>query len=214
MPAHQALGHLFLGVIELERSGVAEQARSLASARATAEETKQRSSALNHLKIAAAGLPDVAAAQALYGVALMLTGETGLGRQYLTSAQRLPRLEPRFQLWAAWAMVQAGYPEEAEPILRGLEAAAKVGTLDPGLNSTVQLLSGEILRAKQDPDSLRKARDSFQQASFRSPRRPADCNFAWRKSTCNWASRRKACSASSSFEPRTREEQRPNSLPP
>ena len=136
VPTHQVLGHLFMGVIELEKSGVADEARSLATSPTTTDQQKLRTSALNHLKVSAAGLPDVAAAQALYGVALMLTGESGLGRQHLTSAQRLPGLEPRFQLWAAWAMVQAGYPEEAEPILRALQAAAAVGTLDPGLNST------------------------------------------------------------------------------
>lgn len=165
VPTHQALGHLFLGVIELERSGVAEAAGRSASQ----SQSKLRSSALQHLKLAAVGLPEVATAQALYGVALMMTGETGVGRQYLTAAQRLPGLEARYQLWAAWAVLQAGYPEEAEPIVRGLQAAAKVGTLPPDLQPSVLLLAGEILQAQDTPDKLRKARDAFQQAATQDP---------------------------------------------
>ena len=93
---------------------------------------KLRASALNHLKIAAAQLPDVAEAQARYGVALILAQEQSLGRQYLQNALRLGNLDPQYQIWAAWSMVQAGYPEEAEPIVdhllerdrRGPRAAA------------------------------------------------------------------------------------------
>ena len=43
--------------------------------------------------------------------------EPDLGRQYLQNALRLGNLEPQYQIWAAWSMVQAGYPEEAEPIV-------------------------------------------------------------------------------------------------
>ena len=103
--AEQAIGHLYLGVADLDRSGVG----------GTVVDARPRASALAHLKVAAAGLPEVATAQALYGVALILSGEPALGRQYLLVARRLPNLEPRYRLWCAWAMVQAGYLEEAEP---------------------------------------------------------------------------------------------------
>ncbi len=46
-------------------------------------QSKLRTSALSHLKIAAANLPDIAEAQAKYGVALVLAQEQNLGRQYL-----------------------------------------------------------------------------------------------------------------------------------
>ena len=84
------------------------------------QQAKLRASALNHLKIAATQLPDVAEAQARYGVALILAKEPGLGRQYLQNAVRQGNLDPQYQIWAAWSMVQAGYPEEAEPIVAHL----------------------------------------------------------------------------------------------
>ena len=54
---------------------------------------KLRSSAVKHLKIAAAQLPDIAEAQARYGVALVLAGEQNLGRQFLQTALRLGSLD-------------------------------------------------------------------------------------------------------------------------
>ncbi len=55
--------------------------------------TRLRSSAVKHLKIAAAQLPDIAEAQARYGVALVLAGEQNLGRQFLQTALRLGSLD-------------------------------------------------------------------------------------------------------------------------
>ena len=63
-------------------------------------------------------LPDVAEAQARYGVALVLAQEQNLGRQYLQNALRSGNLDHQYQLWAAWTILQAGYPEEAEPIVQ------------------------------------------------------------------------------------------------
>jgi tetratricopeptide (TPR) repeat protein len=165
VPGHRAVGHLFQGVIELERSGIAEAARTGGSATADADQAKLRASALDHLKQAATGLPTVAPAQALYGVALLLTGESGLGRQYLTAAQGLPGLEPRYQLWAAWAMIQAGYPEEAQPIVQRLQAAAKAGTLGPDLLPSVAILTGEVLKSQSSPQQLQSAQAAFQAAA-------------------------------------------------
>ncbi len=54
---------------------------------------KLRSSAVTHLKIAAAQLPEIAEAQARYGVALVLAGEQNLGRQFLQTALRLGSLD-------------------------------------------------------------------------------------------------------------------------
>ena len=117
----------------LERSGLTAAAESEGTdAKPSAVDPKLRDEALNELKQAAAALPDASTAQALYGVALILTNEQGLGRQYLQAAYRLGevregQLEPRYQVWAAWAILQAGYPEEAEPILAKLEAGVDEG---------------------------------------------------------------------------------------
>ena len=83
------------------------------------------SSAVRHLKIAAAQLPEIAEAQARYGVALVLAGEQNLGRQFLQTALRLGSLDSQYQLWAAWTILQAGYPEEAEPIVAALLRASR-----------------------------------------------------------------------------------------
>ena len=120
-PIYQGLGHLFQGSIELENSGVSATGRGKTPPTApNPAQMKLRASALNHLKVAAAQLPDIAEAQARYGVALVLSQETGLGRQYLQEAMRMGNLEAQYQIWAAWSIVQAGYPEEAEPIVTSL----------------------------------------------------------------------------------------------
>jgi predicted Zn-dependent protease len=159
---HQAIGHLFQGVIELDRSGLAEAADG--GKPATDGDPRLRASALGHLKLAAAGLPKAATAQALYGVALMLTGEPALGRQYLIGARNLPNLEPRYRLWCAWAMLQAGYPEEAEPDVRTLISGLADGRTPRDLEPSLRLLVGEIHQARNTPDDLRRARDAYRKA--------------------------------------------------
>ena len=72
-------------------------------------------------------LPDIAEAQARYGVALVLAEEQNLGRQFLQTALRLGSLDPQYQLWAAWTILQAGYPEEAEPIVQVAAPAGRRG---------------------------------------------------------------------------------------
>lgn len=151
-PTQQAIGHLFQGVVELDRSGLASGGEG---------DARMRASALAHLKIAAAGLPDIATAQALYGVALMITGEPALGRQYLVGARRLPNLEARYKLWCAWAMVQAGYPEEAEGDVRELLAGLEKGQVPRDVEPSLRLLVGEIHQARRSPDDLRQARQAY-----------------------------------------------------
>lgn len=168
-PDAQAVGHLFQGIIELDRSGLVEANRA---ASAAVLDTRLRGSALAHLKAAAAGLKESPTAQALYGVGLMLTGEQGLGRQYLLSAIRLPGLDPRYQVWSAWAMIQAGYPEDAEPIVKRLLDAIQRGEADHSLESTLRLLTAEIHQARRTPADLAKARTAFQQALSDTPGSP------------------------------------------
>ncbi len=166
LPRFQALGHLFAGSIDLDRSGLVREAASsdAATPAAPATPAKLRVSALAHLKAAATALPELAEAQARYGVALVLAQEPNLGRQYLQNAMRLGSLEPQYQLWAAWTILQAGYPEEAEPIVRALLQQVDQGNLPRDLEGTLHLLRGELYQARRSPDDLKKAVDEFDKA--------------------------------------------------
>lgn len=162
----KGLGHLFQGAIDLEQSGVATNSGVPTDGPAPSPGTqlKLRTSALNHLKIAAKELPDVAEAQARYGVALVLSKEQALGRQYLLNALRLGNLDPQYQVWAAWSMVQAGYPEEAEPIVSTLLDQIAQGRQSSDLEGTLHLLRGEIHQARRTPEELRLALAEYRKA--------------------------------------------------
>ncbi len=162
-PRSQGFGHLFEGAIELEQSGVVGTPSKEGNVAASAQ-PKLRASALNHLKQAAAQLPDVVEAQARYGVALILAQELSLGRQYLQAAMRKGETEPQYQLWAAWSVVQAGYPEEAEPVVDHLLAELAAGRLSRDLSGTLHLLSGEIHQARRSPEDLKKALGEYEQS--------------------------------------------------
>jgi predicted Zn-dependent protease len=166
-PRFQGLGHLFQGAIELEQSGLV---RATAQAGQKNEmvqpaQPKLRASALNHLRLAAAQLPAVAEAQARYGVALVLNQEQSLGRQYLQNAIRMGNLEPQYQFWAAWTILQAGYPEEAEPILDSLFRQLADGTIPPELKGTLHQISGELYQARRGTGDLQRAAQEFQKAA-------------------------------------------------
>lgn len=167
-PRFAGMGQFFQGLIALERSGLtAAAAREPGDEAPTPVDPKLRDAAVTALKKAAAALPDSSTTQALYGVALILTGEPGLGRQYLQAAYRLggeEGLEPRYQVWAAWSIVQAGYPEEAEPIVAKLLAGVAKGDLPRELSRTLHLLKAEIHQARRSPEQLRMARDEFAKA--------------------------------------------------
>ncbi len=164
-PRSQALGHLLAGSIDLDRSGVARELAGTDDGPASRkDQPKLRSSALTHLKFAAANLPDIAEAQAKYGVALVLAQEQNLGRQYLRNALRLQSLEPQYQIWAAWTILQAGYPEEAEPIVQALLRQVDQGTLPREMEGTLHLLRGELYQARRNPEDLKKAVEEFDKA--------------------------------------------------
>jgi predicted Zn-dependent protease len=165
----QGLGHLFQGAIELEQSGIGGAAAAGPAGGNTAPQPKLRTSALNHLKIAAAQLPELVEAQARYGVALILAQDVGLGRQYLQNAMRLGNTEPQYQVWAAWSMVQAGYPEEAEPIVNHLIAEMEQGRVTRELAGTLHLLSGEIHQSRHSPEELKKALAEYDRTSAGKP---------------------------------------------
>jgi cellulose synthase operon protein C len=162
---YQAVGHLFQGVIDLEGSGLAAQAAEGGTATSPAkDEAKLRVSALSHLRKAAAGLADVPAANALYGVTLLLSQEPQLGRQYLQSALRMGNLEPRYQVWAAWSMLQAGYPEEAQPIVDGMLAFVAAGKVPADLGGSLHLLKAQIHQARRGPGDLEHAKSEYEAA--------------------------------------------------
>jgi tetratricopeptide (TPR) repeat protein len=158
----QALGHLFQGAIDLEKAGMVADAQPTELPRA--EQAKLRASALGHLKVAATQLPQLAEAQARYGVALILNQEPAMGRQYLQLAQRLGNLEPQYLIWAAWSVVQAGYPEDAEPMVARMLQEIQAGRLPKGLEGTLHLLSGEIHQARRSPADLKKAIEEYGRA--------------------------------------------------
>ncbi len=159
-PRFRAFGHMYQGQTEIEQLS----AMSAKNPEGGAAESKLRSSALSHLKTAAQDLPDLAEAQARYGVALILTRETELGRVYLQKASRLGNLEARYQIWAAWAMVHGGYPEYAEPIVQGLLSEIKAGRLAPEMAGVLHLVYAEIHQARKTPEELAKAVESYQMA--------------------------------------------------
>ncbi|MFO0893297.1 MAG: tetratricopeptide repeat protein [Isosphaeraceae bacterium] len=164
---YQGLGHLFQGAIDLEESGISGTVGREGSTKApsASEQARLRASALNHLKVAAEKLPDVVEAQARYGVALVLSNEREMGRQYLQNALRLGNADPRFQIWAAWSMVQGGYPEEAEPVVKHLISEAEAGRLSPELKGTLHLLGGEIHQARKSPEDLKKALAEYERSN-------------------------------------------------
>jgi cellulose synthase operon protein C len=166
-PRFQGMGHLFQGAIDLEQSGLV-RAVPQAGERtepARAPQAKLRASALSHLKQAAAQLPGVAEAQARYGVALVLTQEQGLGRQYLQNALRQGNLDPQYQFWAAWSILQAGYPEEAEPIVESLFRQLAQGTIPAELKGTLHQITGELYQARRGPGDLERATQEFDKAA-------------------------------------------------
>ena len=117
------------------------------------------------MKLAATQLPTLAEAQARYGVALVLNQEQSLGRQYLQSALRMGNLEPQYQFWAAWTILQAGYPEEAEPVLESLFRQLAEGTIPPELRGTLHQMSGELYQARHGSGDLQRAAQEFQKAA-------------------------------------------------
>jgi tetratricopeptide (TPR) repeat protein len=87
-----------------------------------------------------------------------------MGRQYLQLAQRLGNLEPQYQIWAAWSVVQAGYPEDAEPIVARMIEDVRLGRLPKSLAGTLHLLNGEIHQARRSPTDLKKAVEEYGRA--------------------------------------------------
>jgi tetratricopeptide (TPR) repeat protein len=162
-PTYSGLGHLFQGLIDLEQSGISSVTAERAEANPLGD-SKRKASARDHLAQAAERLRDSPTALALYGVSLVLSREPALGRQYLQTAMTKGTLEPRYQLWVAWSVIQAGYPEEAEPILNRLHSAIEAGELPADLAGTVGLLEGEMHEARRSPDELRKAKAAFERA--------------------------------------------------
>ncbi|WP_165245965.1 tetratricopeptide repeat protein [Paludisphaera soli] len=166
-PRYQGLGHLFQGAVELEEAGVITSVtRKPEKSDAPANsQPKLRASALAHLKAAAQQLPEVAEAQARYGVALVLNQEQGLGRQYLQNALRMSSLDPQYEFWAAWTILQAGYPEEAAPIIESLSQQLAQGTIPGEMKVVLHQLTGELYQARRGPGDLDLAAQEFEKVA-------------------------------------------------
>jgi cellulose synthase operon protein C len=165
-PMFQGRGHFLAGSIELDQSGAGRRTstESLPVGAGQKSMPKLRKSALYHLKLAAAQLPEIGVVQARYGVALVLAGEQNLGRQFLQNALRLGNLDSQLELWAAWTVLQAGYPEEAEPIINLLAQQVADGTAPRELSAALHLLRGEILQSRRSPEDLKKAAAEFEES--------------------------------------------------
>jgi tetratricopeptide (TPR) repeat protein len=164
-PRYQALGHLFQGVMELER------ALSGAGNLAETDRGALQTSALGHLRLAAEGLEDVATAQALYGMALLIAKEPNLGRQYLAKARQLggDALDPRYQFWAALSILQAGYPEDALPLVSRLRERAESGGVESDLVGMVHFVEAECLAALSRPAEARAAYERARGVGYANP---------------------------------------------
>lgn len=164
---YQGLGHLFQGAVDLEASGVVESIAKSGGTPAERPEVQPKllASALSHLKTAAAQLPDVAEAQARYGVALVLNQEQGLGRQYLQNALKMGDLDPQYQFWAAWTILKAGYPEEAAPILDSLHRQLAQGTIPAEMKVALHQISGELFQTRRGEGDLDRAAEEFRKVA-------------------------------------------------
>ncbi|QEH33252.1 tetratricopeptide repeat protein [Aquisphaera giovannonii] len=162
----QGLGNLFRGAIELEQSGVASVAsKGVEKPGAAESQPKLRALSLAHLKLAASQLPNLPEAQARYGVALVLNQEQGLGRQYLQNAMKMGNLDPQYQFWAAWTILQAGYPEEAAPVVEALFRALSQGAIPAEMEPTLHQMRGELYQARRAPGDLERAAREFEKAA-------------------------------------------------
>lgn len=162
-PAFRGMGHLYQGAIDLERSGLASGGEARGETE-RAESSRRLAEAIEHLGQAASALKDNPNAQALYGIALLLNRELDMGRQQLFRAYGLGSLQTRYQLWAAWSLIQAGYPEEAEPIANALLAAIEAKRVDPSMRGAVLMLQAEIAQARRTPENYERALAKYDEA--------------------------------------------------
>ena len=95
----------------------------------------------------------------------MLNQEQGLGRQYLQNALRMSNLDPQYQFWAAWTILQAGYPEKATPIIEALYGQLSQGTIPSDMKGVLHQLSGELYQARRGPGDLERAAQEFEKVS-------------------------------------------------
>ena len=166
---YQGLAHLFQGAIDLEQSGIAGargQWHGGAEPIAQPARPKLRASALEHLKTAAAQLPERRRGPGALRRRPRPHAGTSPGPAVSPkSAWRWVDSIPNTKFWAAWSIVQAGYPEEAEPIVHGLLGEITQGRLPREMEGPLHLLSGEISQAKRSPADLKKALAEFEKLS-------------------------------------------------
>ena len=159
---YQGLGHLFNGAIALEGSGINGEGTS-AEARSAASKARL-TEARTSLREAVRALPQFSTAKALYGISLMLSEDPVLGRQYLLDSLKAGNVEPRYRVWAAWSLLQANYPEEAQRVLGDLLAQQDAADQGP-MAGALRVVQNEIARRTRSSEDLGVVRTAYDAAS-------------------------------------------------
>ena len=73
----------------------------------------------------------------------------------------MANLDPQYQFWAAWTILQAGYPEEAAPIIESLFGQLAQGTIPADMKPVLHQLSGELYQARRGPGDLQRTAAEF-----------------------------------------------------
>ena len=213
----QAVGHLLRRLDRARplRAGATAAGESAPPPRRGSAEVgdqRVRSSALGHLKAAAAALPDIAEAQARYGVALVLA----------RGAEPRPPSTSRMRSGSvAWTRSTSSGPpgRSFRPAIRKRPSRSSArcsrsveqGTLPRELEATLHLLQGELYQARRSPEDLKKAVEEFDQALPPARTRRRRSSSGWPRSTCSSAEYDRALSASTRCEPRARGARPPSS---
>ena len=130
---------------------------------------KLRTSVLYHLKLAAAQLPEIAEAQARYGVALVLAGEQNLGRQFLQNAMQARQFGPAVPALGGLDRSPGGISRRGRADRQLARSSRSPREAPRELTSALHLLNGEIYQSRRSPENLRKAAAEFEKAMAAGP---------------------------------------------
>jgi tetratricopeptide (TPR) repeat protein len=98
-------------------------------------------------------LPDVGAAQALFGLCQLRRGMISEGRQHLEQGIRLGASSPRYKAWLALALAEGGYREQAVSVTRELMESGGSALVGRALMGQLRLQAGDFASAAKDLDA-------------------------------------------------------------
>ncbi|MBY0586324.1 tetratricopeptide repeat protein [bacterium] len=104
-------------------------------------------------------LPEVGAAQALYGLCQLRRGMISEGRQHLEQGIRLGASSPRYKAWLALALAEGGYREQAVAVTRELMEAGGTTLVGRALMGQLRLQAGDFASAAKDLDEALSVAD-------------------------------------------------------